>query len=143
MVIVMASFIACSHGSQDFYATFLKDQVGESATIRGTIGERYPLPPVKDGTKRFNYGKAIGIFMGVVWVYIPLWLLLGPEMTQEEREEQRVEAQEYERDRMSGMGSEEIGARRAEREMGGSGAVEESKGEGAVEYIEDKEKGDV
>lgn len=64
-------------------------------------------------------------------------------MTQEEREEQRVEAQEYERDRMSGMGSEEIGARRAEREMGGSGAVEESKGEGAVEYIEDKEKGDV
>lgn len=32
MVIVMASFNACSHGSQDFYATLLKDQVGESAT---------------------------------------------------------------------------------------------------------------
>ena len=81
--------------------------------------------------------------MGVVWAYMLLWLLLGPEMTQGEREEQRVKAQEYERDRMSGMSSKEIGARRAEREMGSSGVVEESKGEGAVEFIEDKEKGDV
>jgi len=62
-----------------------------SATIQGTIGERYPLPPAKDGTKRFNYGKAIGISMGAVWVYMSFRLLLGPEMTQEEREEQRVE----------------------------------------------------
>jgi MFS transporter, SHS family, lactate transporter len=30
--------------------------------------------------------------MGAVWVYMSFWLLLGPEMTQEEREEQRVEA---------------------------------------------------
>jgi hypothetical protein len=37
MVIVMASFNACSHGSQDFYVTFLKDQVGESATNTTTI----------------------------------------------------------------------------------------------------------
>ena len=71
--------------------------------------------------------------MGAVWAYMLFWLLLGPEVTQEEREEQRVEAQEYERERMSGRSSKEIGARRAEREMGGSGVVEESKGEGAVE----------
>jgi len=64
-------------------------------------------------------------------------------MTQEEREEQRAKALEYERERMSGRSSKEIGARRTEREMGGSGVVEESKGEGAVEYIEDKEKGNV
>jgi len=37
MVIVMAGFNACSHGSQDFYATFLKDRVGESATNTTTI----------------------------------------------------------------------------------------------------------
>lgn len=85
----------------------------------------------------------IEIFIGTMWAYMLFWLLLGPEMTQEEREEQRAKALEYERERMSGRSSKEIGARRTEREMGGSGVVEESKGEGAVEYIEDKEKGDV
>lgn len=34
-----------------------------SATIQSVIGERYPLPPAKDGTKRFEYGRVIGIFM--------------------------------------------------------------------------------
>lgn len=114
-----------------------------SATIHGTIGERYPLPLAKDGTKRFNYGKVIGIFVGAVWAYVLFWLLLGPEVTQEEREEQRVEAQEYEREGMTRTSLKEIGARRAEREMGGSGVAEESKGEDAMEYIEDKEKGNV
>jgi len=249
MIVIMAGFNACSHGSQDFYPTFLKDQVGESATnttiitvigqigalmggttigyissilgrrltmiiaciigaslvpayvgprdltliapvffeqffvggvwgpipihlmelappalrtlvvgltyqlgnlassasatIQGTIGERYPLPPANDGTKRFNYGKVIGIFMGAVWAYVLFWLLLGPEMTQEEREEQRVEAQEYERERMSGRSLKEIGARRAGREKMGSGDAEDGKREGVVDYIEDKEKGEV
>lgn len=32
MVILMSGFNSCSHGSQDFYPTFLKDQVGQSAT---------------------------------------------------------------------------------------------------------------
>ena len=40
--------------------------------------------------------------MGAVWAHTLFWLLLGPEMTQEEREEQRVEAQEYEREIMNG-----------------------------------------
>lgn len=72
-----------------------------------------------------------------------VWLLLGPEVTQEGREEQRVEAQEYEREGIGGTSLKGIGVRRAEREMGGSGVAEESKGEDATEYIEDKEKGNV
>ena len=81
--------------------------------------------------------------MGAVWAYMLFWLLLEPKMTQEEREEQQVEAQEYERERMSGRSLKKIGARRAEREMGGSGVAGESKEEGVVDYIKDKEKGDV
>ena len=81
------------------------------------------------------YGRGVGVYAVLA--------VVGAEITQEEMEEQRVEAQEYERDRMSGVSSKEIGARRAEREMGSSGVVEESKGEGAVEFIEDKEKRDV
>ena len=38
-----------------------------SATIESTIGERFPLPPAKDGTFRYDYGKVIGIFMGKSW----------------------------------------------------------------------------
>ncbi|KAF2462003.1 carboxylic acid transporter [Lineolata rhizophorae] len=32
MVVVMTGFNSCSHGSQDFYPTFLKDQIGMSPT---------------------------------------------------------------------------------------------------------------
>ena len=77
---------------------------------------------------------------GGALVYVVL-AVVGAEMTQEEREEQRVEAQGYERDRMSGMSSKEIGARRAER-WAVRGLLRRAK-ESAVEYIEDKEKGDV
>jgi len=224
MVILMAGFNSCSHGSQDFYPTFLKDQVGmsatnttiitvigqigallggttigylssvlgrrltmmiaciiggalvpayilprgltliapvfflqffvggvwgpipihlmelappalrtlvvgltyqlgnlassASATIQSTIGEQYPLPPKADGTARFDHGKVIGIFMGAVWVYILLWLLLGPEMSQEEREEQRNEALAWEIERKSGRSLAEMGANRAGQMVG-------------------------
>ena len=37
MVTTMVGFSACSHGSQDLYPTFLRDQVGESATNTTTI----------------------------------------------------------------------------------------------------------
>ncbi|KAF2642851.1 sugar transporter [Massarina eburnea CBS 473.64] len=84
-----------------------------SATIQSTIGERYPLPPKADGTERFDYGKVIGIFMGAVWAYILLWLILGPEMSQEEREEQRIEALAWEEERRSGRSVAEMGARMA------------------------------
>lgn len=34
-----------------------------SATIQSVIGEQFPLPPKADGTKRYDYGRVIGIFM--------------------------------------------------------------------------------
>jgi SHS family lactate transporter-like MFS transporter len=84
-----------------------------SATIQGIIGERYPLPPKADGTKRFDYGRVIGIFMGAVWAYMLLFLILGPEMTQEERAEMAAEAKEFEDLRRQGVSLRQIGEDRA------------------------------
>ncbi|KAK5016112.1 hypothetical protein LTR60_002561, partial [Cryomyces antarcticus] len=84
-----------------------------SATIQGVIGERYPLPPGANGTKRFAYGKVIGIFMGAVWVYLLLFLFLGPEMSQQEREVEAEAAMQFERLRAQGVSLAEIGASRA------------------------------
>lgn len=50
-----------------------------SSTIESTIGERFPLPPTEDGTKRYQYGKVICIFMGCVYGYTILVTLIGPE----------------------------------------------------------------
>ncbi|GAW25351.1 putative MFS SHS lactate transporter [Rosellinia necatrix] len=83
-----------------------------AATIQATIGERFPLPP-KDGMKRYDYGKVIGIFMAAVWVYMLIFLLLGPEMTQEERAEYGAAANHIEKMRKEGISLAEIGANRA------------------------------
>lgn len=80
-----------------------------SATIQSIIGERYPLPAGPDGTKRFNYGKVIAIFMGAVWAFILFFLFWGPEMSQEERDEEAQAAQHLERLRAEGVSLEEIG----------------------------------
>lgn len=37
-----------------------------SATIEATIGERFKLPPSKEGTPRYNYGIVMCIFLGCV-----------------------------------------------------------------------------
>ena len=50
-----------------------------SSTIESTIGERFPLPPSATGTKRYEYGKVICIFMGCVYTYVILITLAGPE----------------------------------------------------------------
>ncbi|KAJ5948735.1 Major facilitator superfamily domain general substrate transporter [Penicillium verhagenii] len=50
-----------------------------SSTIESTIGERFPLPPSASGTKRYEYGKVICIFMGCVYAYVILITLAGPE----------------------------------------------------------------
>lgn len=53
-----------------------------SSTIESTIGERFPLPPIKkEGKtiKRYNYGKVICIFMGAVYAYVILLTFVGPE----------------------------------------------------------------
>ncbi|CAJ2512484.1 Uu.00g054990.m01.CDS01 [Anthostomella pinea] len=50
-----------------------------SSTIEATIGERFPLAPTASGTKRYDYGTVICIFMGCVYAYVILLTLLGPE----------------------------------------------------------------
>ncbi|KAI6834678.1 sugar transporter family protein, partial [Hortaea werneckii] len=84
-----------------------------SATIQAVIGERFPLPPGPDGDERFDYGRVIGIFCGAVWAYILFFLFVGPEMTQEERNEEAEQAKEYERMREQGISLREIGIARA------------------------------
>ncbi|KAI4152967.1 MAG: hypothetical protein LQ340_002592 [Diploschistes diacapsis] len=49
-----------------------------SSTIEATIGERFPLPPLKDES-RYNYGIVICIFMACVYAYVILLTFLGPE----------------------------------------------------------------
>ncbi|KAI1147801.1 carboxylic acid transporter [Nemania diffusa] len=83
-----------------------------AATIQATIGERFPLSP-KDGMKRYDYGKVIAIFMAAVWIYMLIFLFLGPEMSQEERDQYAASANEIERMRKEGISLAEIGAERA------------------------------
>ncbi|KAI1753205.1 carboxylic acid transporter [Xylaria castorea] len=83
-----------------------------AATIQATIGERFPLSP-KDGVKRYDYGKVIAIFMAAVWVYMLIFLFLGPEMSQEERAEYGAAADQIEKMRKDGVSLADIGAGRA------------------------------
>lgn len=80
-----------------------------SATIQSIIGERFPLPDGPDGTQRFNYGKVIAIFMGAVWAFIFFFLFWGPEMSQEERDEEAEAALRLKRLRAEGVSLAEIG----------------------------------
>lgn len=125
-----------------------------SSTIEATIGERYPLPPSRTGVKRFDYGKVIGqsipllrprcatkltivgILMGAVWAYILLFVFLGPEMSQEERNEEAILAQEYEAMRARGVSLLEIGTGRARMD-------EKAEKMGMTEDAEHVEKGAV
>ncbi|KAF2861646.1 MFS transporter [Piedraia hortae CBS 480.64] len=53
-----------------------------SSTIEATIGQRFPLPPKKDGehtVPRYKYGIVIAIFMGCVYGYVIFLTLIGPE----------------------------------------------------------------
>lgn len=49
-----------------------------SATIESTIGERFPLPPLK-GVARYKYGLVVCIFMGCVYAYVLVITFFGPE----------------------------------------------------------------
>jgi SHS family lactate transporter-like MFS transporter len=97
-----------------------------SATIQAIIGERFPLPPSPTEPHRFDYGKVILIFMGAVWAYNFVMLFIGPEMSQEERDEEVEAALEFERLRRGGMSLAEVGAARGtnklERELELEGA---------------------
>lgn len=49
-----------------------------SSTIEATIGERFPLPPLK-GVARYKYGLVICIFMACVYAYVIVITFIGPE----------------------------------------------------------------
>ncbi|KFY16459.1 hypothetical protein V492_01302 [Pseudogymnoascus sp. VKM F-4246] len=96
-----------------------------SATIQAVIGERYPLPPSATESSRFDYAKVIGIFMGAVWAYDAFVLLIGPEMSQEEREAEAEASLEFERLRREGMSLTEVGQRRGNGKLEAELAEEE------------------
>ncbi|KAK5123664.1 hypothetical protein LTR85_002300 [Meristemomyces frigidus] len=110
-----------------------------ASTIEATIGERFPLPPSRTGKARYDYGKVIGIFLGAVWAYILLFVFLGPEMTQEERNKEAIIAEEFEEMRARGVSLAEIGAgrARADEKMGVGEEVEHVEEKTAVGHIEE------
>lgn len=57
-------------------------------TIQAIIGQNFPLPPAKNGMERTDYSIVIAIFMAAGWSYILIFLVLGPEMSHEERKQE-------------------------------------------------------
>lgn len=74
-----------------------------------------------------------GIFLGAVWVYILLFVFLGPEMTQAERNEEAEAVLEYERLRAQGVSLVDIGAGRVK--------IQKLGGETTVQHVDDVESG--
>jgi SHS family lactate transporter-like MFS transporter len=79
-----------------------------SATIQFIIGERYPLPPGLNGKARLNDGNFIASFMDAVRAFTLFFLFWGPEMSQEERDEEADAALYLERLRQQGVSLAEI-----------------------------------
>ncbi|KAJ5335297.1 hypothetical protein N7452_007700 [Penicillium brevicompactum] len=102
-----------------------------SATIQSIIGERFPLPPGPSGKVRFDYGKVIAIFMGAVWAFILFFLFLGPEMSQEERDEEAEAALQLESLRKQGVSLAEIGQHQIKKEA----STEKEEEQGHVEHV--------
>ena len=69
--------------------------------------------------------------MGAVWVYIILFVFVGPEMSQSEREEEAAIVLEYESLREQGVSLADIGAGRVK--------VEKVDGELRAQHIDDIE----
>jgi MFS transporter, SHS family, lactate transporter len=73
-----------------------------------------------------------------VWAYIFVVVFIGPEMTQEEREEEAAVTLEFEAMRAQGVSLQEIGAGRAKKIDSTEEVVDEKKGEvPRVGHIED------
>lgn len=72
-----------------------------------------------------------GIFLGAVWAYILLFMYIGAEMSQEERNEEAALSEQYEQMRAQGVSLAEIGVGRAK----GVGLGEEP---GMNETVEEK-----
>lgn len=106
-----------------------------SATIQSIIGERYPLPPGPDGESRFDYGRVIGIFMGAVWAFILFFLFWGPEMSQEERDEEAAAAMQLEALRLEGASLTQIGEMSATKRVDEESVVDKE-ADKTVEHVE-------
>ncbi|KAI9915320.1 hypothetical protein PsorP6_008345 [Peronosclerospora sorghi] len=50
-----------------------------SSTIEASLGEHFPLPDGENGESRYDYGKVICIFLGIIYVYVFILTLVGPE----------------------------------------------------------------
>lgn len=76
--------------------------------------------------------------MGAVWAYILFWAFWGPEMSQEERNEEAIQAKEYEAMRASGVSLAEIGAGRAKGLSHGEepGMNEKAEEKAAARHVE-------
>ncbi|CAI5708154.1 unnamed protein product [Hyaloperonospora brassicae] len=69
------------------YSTFIVGTVYQlgnlvssaSSTIEASIGENFPLPDGEDGVRRYEYGKVICMFLGIVYACVFLLTLIGPE----------------------------------------------------------------
>jgi len=72
-----------------------------------------------------------GIFLGAVWAYILLFVFVGPEMTQSERDEEAEAVLEYESLRAQGVSLAEIGAGRVK--------IEKVDGELRAQHVDDIE----
>ncbi|KAK2624542.1 hypothetical protein QTJ16_006492 [Diplocarpon rosae] len=108
-----------------------------SSTIESTLGSQFPLPPSADGTKRYQYGKVMCIFMGCVYAYVIVLTFVGPEYLRrsfdvgqdsdiaEAAGHDTIEAAMKKIHRQEGMG---MGPARSDREE--TEAVEKETGEG-------------
>ena len=79
--------------------------------------------------------------MGAVWAYMLLFLFLGPEMEQDERNHEAALAMRYEELRARGVSLQEIGIARAKGidvEHDQIGTREQDEEKAAVEYLEEK-----
>ncbi|TDH69647.1 uncharacterized protein CCR75_009282 [Bremia lactucae] len=50
-----------------------------SSTIESSLGENFQLPDGENGESRYEYGKVMFIFLSVVFIYVFILTLIGPE----------------------------------------------------------------
>jgi SHS family lactate transporter-like MFS transporter len=80
-----------------------------SSRIQATMAEKYPLPPTAAFKIRYDYGKVITIFLAVVWAFMFVIILLGPEISEEERGALAADAAYLEQLRADGVNLDQIG----------------------------------
>jgi len=69
-----------------------------SSTIESTIGERFPLPPLANGLSRYDYGLVMAIFMGCVYFYVIIMVMIGPEERKRDHIKEHAEEIEHKHD---------------------------------------------